>query len=118
MLEVPLDTPCPLCEAKAFFQNTIELDIPYFGNILSLVFCCKQCGFKHTDVLITDIKSPMRFSLRIEGAEDLSVRVVRSSSGTIRMPELGILVEQLGDETDNLRYRLEQRHHSFEEWNE
>ena len=93
MLEVPLDTPCPVCGAEAFFQNTIELDVPYFGNILSLVFLCKQCRFRQTDVLITDIKSPTRFSFRIGGVEDLNVRVVRSSSGTIRMPELGILVE-------------------------
>ena len=93
MLEVPLDTPCPVCGAEAFFQNTIELDIPYFGSILSLVFLCKHCKFRQTDVLITDIKTPTRFSFRIDGVEDLSVRVVRSSSGTIRMPELGILVE-------------------------
>jgi zinc finger protein len=38
-------------------------------------------------------KEPTRCELKIEKEEDLNCRVIRSISGTIRIPELGIVVE-------------------------
>jgi len=35
----------------------------------------------------------MRFTLGVESPEDLDIRVIRSISGTIRIPELGINIE-------------------------
>lgn len=35
----------------------------------------------------------MRYEMLVETPEDLSTRVIRSTSGTIRIPEMGIVVE-------------------------
>jgi zinc finger protein len=43
--------------------------------------------------MILSQKDPMHLQFRIETLEDLSVRVIRSNSGTIRIPELGFLAE-------------------------
>lgn len=43
--------------------------------------------------MILSQKEPMRYVLKVEGLEDLNSRVIRSTSGTIRIPELGIDVE-------------------------
>ncbi|HDJ96707.1 MAG TPA: ZPR1 zinc finger domain-containing protein, partial [Candidatus Aenigmarchaeota archaeon] len=38
-------------------------------------------------------KEPLEFSLKVKKAEDLKIRVVRSSSGTIEIPEFGVKIE-------------------------
>jgi zinc finger protein len=45
------------------------------------------------DVLLTRQGEPKRYALNIRCPDDLVARVVRSSSGTVRVPELGALVE-------------------------
>ncbi len=52
-----------------------------------------ECGFRFADTLILAQGAPMRYELELENQEDLNSRVVRSTSGTIRIPELGIDVE-------------------------
>lgn len=67
-------------------------EIPYFGEIMHISATCK-CGFKHADTLILSEREPVRYELTISSPEDLNARVVRSTSGTIRVPELGIDIE-------------------------
>ncbi len=43
--------------------------------------------------MILSSKEPMRYELSVENSEDLDARVIRSTSGTIRIPEMGIVVE-------------------------
>ena len=43
--------------------------------------------------MILTQREPVRYEMAIETIEDLNARVVRSTSGTIRIPELGIDVE-------------------------
>ncbi len=43
--------------------------------------------------MILTQREPVRYEMKIETIEDLNARVVRSTSGTIRVPELGIDVE-------------------------
>lgn len=71
----------------------MQLDLPYFGDVLQTIFSCSACGFRHTDVLVGRVREPKRFTYRVSSAEDMSVRVVRSTSGTVRIPELGVLIE-------------------------
>jgi len=84
-------TNCPLC------QNSIIIiwqpdNIPFFGDVMHTCSQC-DCGFKYADTMILTQREPMRFSLGVESPEDLDIRVIRSISGTIRIPELGINVE-------------------------
>lgn len=70
-----------------------ELDIPHFGQAFQLVFECASCGFRHADFSIGSTQEPRRFTYVVKAADDMSVRVVRSTSGTVRIPELGVLIE-------------------------
>ncbi len=84
-------TSCPLC------QNSIIItwqpdNIPFFGDVM---YTCSQCdcGFKYADTMVLTQREPMRFTLGVESPEDLDIRLIRSISGTIRIPELGINIE-------------------------
>ena len=84
-------TNCPLC------QNSIIItwqpdNIPFFGDVMHTCSQC-DCGFKYADTMILTQREPMRFSLSVESPKDLDIRVIRSISGTIRIPELGINIE-------------------------
>jgi len=71
----------------------MALDIPYFGEALQTTVLCEACGFRHADVLLTKQGDPTRHSLTVRGSGDLDARVVRSSSCTVRVPELGAIME-------------------------
>ena len=71
----------------------MDLDLPYFGGALQTTMLCAACGYRHGDLLLTRHGEPMRITLRVEGPDHRSARVARSSSGTLRIPELGAAME-------------------------
>ena len=91
--EVTLDAPCPVCGGPGLQMRSMALDIPSFGDALQTTILCGECGFRHADVLLTNQGPPTRHTLRIGSPDDLSARVVRSSSCTVRVPELGAVME-------------------------
>jgi len=52
-----------------------------------------DCSFRFADTMILTQKEPVRYEMTVETIDDLDARIVRSTSGTIRIPELGIEVE-------------------------
>ena len=91
--EVALDASCPSCGTAGLQMRSMGLDIPYFGDALQTTVLCGACGFRHADVLLTRQGAPTRHTLRVPGAHDLSARVVRSSSCTVRVKELAAVIE-------------------------
>src|SRR5438093_7147059 len=91
--DVALDAACPACGAPGLRMRSMALDIPYFGDALQTTVLCEACGFRHGDVLLTNQGPPTRHALRVASAGDLRARVVRSSSCTVRVPELGASME-------------------------
>ncbi len=85
--------PCPVCGKEGLEIREVPYDIPGFGPALLITMSCPSCGFKHRDVLCLQFGEPKRYEFRVEGPEDLKVRVIRSSSATIRIPELGVTIE-------------------------
>lgn len=69
------------------------IDLPYLGESLETMLRCEACGYRHVDFVLTQHNDPLRHSYLIEKEDDMMVRVVRSASGTIRIPELGIDIE-------------------------
>ena len=67
-------------------------EIPYFGEQTELTLACKSCGWRKTDFIAGDGGEPVAWSIPIN-ASTLDGRVVRSSSCTVRIPELDIEVE-------------------------
>lgn len=84
---------CPVCGAKGSFQFKGRIDdIPFFGETLETLVTCSRCNFKQSDVLHLGEGKPTRYEFQISSVEDMKVRVVRSSTGVIKVPELGVVV--------------------------
>lgn len=83
---------CPECNSKASITETIE-NIPHFGKALFSTVYCEKCGFRLSDVTNMDFNEPVGYTAKIEKAKDLETKIVRSSSGTINIPKLGIKIE-------------------------
>ncbi|WP_407416518.1 ZPR1 zinc finger domain-containing protein [Methanobrevibacter sp.] len=84
---------CPVCAVEGFATSIMkEIEIPHFGKVLETTIQCKKCGFKHSDVIALEHNDPAKYSLKIS-EETLSVRVVRSQSATVTIPEIGVKVE-------------------------
>jgi len=85
---------CPICGAKGTFRVRGRIDnIPYFGEMMETSANCISCKFRHADVMSLGERPPLRYEFQITSEEDLKVRVVKSSTGTIKLPELGVTVE-------------------------
>ena len=84
---------CPACgiegEAKSIMK---EIEIPHFGKVMETTIQCPSCGFKHSDIIALEQNDPAKYVLEIN-RNNLSIRVVRSQSATVIIPELGIKVE-------------------------
>jgi zinc finger protein len=91
---VPVSTPCPMCRAVGqLTMLSTTVNVPYFGDGLETMLRCGACGFRHADFMILGQKEPMRLAFRVGSEQDLTVRVIRSNSGTVRIPELGFTAE-------------------------
>lgn len=83
---------CPLCGAESEL-HCVPYKIPFFGEIMIFTAVCASCGYRNTDVMLLSEKKRKRCEMLISSVEDVNAIVVRSSSGTIEIPELGVIVE-------------------------
>ena len=84
---------CPACGIEGKAKSIMkELEIPHFGKVLETSIQCPECGFKHNDIIALEQNDPAKYILEIN-KNTLTVRVVRSQSATVSIPEAGIKVE-------------------------
>ncbi|MBQ6098756.1 MAG: ZPR1 zinc finger domain-containing protein [Methanobrevibacter sp.] len=84
---------CPVCSVEGKAKSIMkELEIPHFGKVLETSIQCPVCGFKHSDIIALEQNDPAKYVLEIN-KNTLTVRVVRSQSATVSIPEIGIKVE-------------------------
>ena len=84
---------CPVCGIEGVAKSVMkEFEIPHFGKVLETTILCPSCGFKHSDVIALEQNDPAKYILEIN-KNNLSIRVVRSQSATISIPEIGVKVE-------------------------
>ncbi len=81
---------CPICGYESLTIRVAEHEIPYFGKVAIISERCEKCGYFHNDVYCLEVKEPRRYEYEVSSPEDMSVRVVRSRYGVIRIPELGV----------------------------
>lgn len=93
-MESSLDYPCPICNSEnGLILNVHTSEIPYFGEHTEMTIICNECGWRNTDFIPSEGKKPSLWSLVIDNLELMTTRVVRSSSCTVRIVELGLEVE-------------------------
>ena len=84
---------CPACGIEGVAKSIMkELEIPHFGQVMETTILCPECGFKHSDIIALEQNDPAKYVIEIN-KNNLSVRVVRSQSATVIIPEIGIKVE-------------------------
>ena len=84
---------CPACAAEGVAKSIMkEIEIPHFGKVMETTIQCPSCGFKHSDIIALEQNDPAKYVLEIN-KNNLSVRLVRSQSATVIIPEIGIKVE-------------------------
>lgn len=72
---------------------TNQINIPYFGDAVESTLRCTRCGFRHADFMMMGQKEPVRLTLHAQDEAALRMRVIRSNSGTVRIPEIGFTAE-------------------------
>jgi len=87
---VHLDILCPVCNSKNIIHNFEEYEVSFFGKIILDTIICKDCGFKHSDILHEEKDKKIKIEFFVENAEDLNVKVIKSSKCRIIIPEIGI----------------------------
>jgi len=81
--------PCPSCNTEIEYLYQTE-NIPYFSDILIISAACAACGYRYVDTQLLKDADPVRYEMPVTTISDLDVRVVRSMSGAIEIPELGV----------------------------
>jgi len=89
---VVLNGPCAACGEECEYIYQTET-IPYFSDILIVSSFCPACGHRYANTQVLREGEPLRYTFRVESPDDLSVRVVRSMTGTLRVPEIGVEID-------------------------
>jgi zinc finger protein len=84
---------CPSCNEANLLMRSMLYSIPFFNELAMFSMECPSCNFSHNDVFSAEQRKPARFTLYVDTLALLRARVVRSGSGTFRLPEFGIDVE-------------------------
>lgn len=85
---------CPICRATGTFHFMGRIsEIPYFGEVLSTSVNCTACKFRHADVMCLGERKPVRYEFTISSDNDMMVRVVKSGTGTVKIPQLGVKID-------------------------
>jgi len=92
-MESTVEQSCPICGN----ENSLKMmahssEIPYFGEHTQITMSCNSCGWRVTDFIPAEGKKAGSWTLIVSSTEHISARVVRSSSCTVRIAELGLEV--------------------------
>jgi zinc finger protein len=80
--------PCPMCGTKSLTLREAARDIPFVGMTYIFSMDCSNCEYRMSDVEVEGSGKPVKYSIEIDSEEDLNIRVVKSSSATIKIPRL------------------------------
>jgi zinc finger protein len=87
------ETTCFVCNKGNLVLSTSVMKIPSFGEVAITTFVCDHCGYRSTDIIPVETRPPRRYTCLINGGETLSIRVIRSSTGTVMIPEIGVRID-------------------------
>jgi len=80
--------PCPMCGKKTLTLMETERDVPYFGKVFVFSMNCTSCEFHKADVETDNSGKPVKVTYEVSSEEDMKVRVIKSSSATVKIPRI------------------------------
>jgi len=82
---------CPVCMKKTLTLSESTLEVPYFGKLYVFAMTCGSCSYRKADLESAESKEPIKYSFDVQSTDDLSVRVVKSSEATVKIPNVGTI---------------------------
>jgi zinc finger protein len=79
---------CMFCGKDKLTLMQDEKDIPYFGKVFVFSMQCSNCKYSKSDLEAAEVKEPCKLTFTVESEDDLKVRVVKSSSASIKVTGL------------------------------
>jgi zinc finger protein len=80
---------CPMCHKNTLVLREMTREIPYFGPCYIFSMDCSSCDYHMADVEAEkSTGKSVKYTLEIEDEKDLSIRIVKSSQATIKIPHL------------------------------
>jgi len=80
---------CPVCGRRLKVEEYLY-DMPLVGKVIISSGKCENCGYKWSDVRLAEVKGPRKIVVEVEEPNDVNALVVRSSTASILIPELGV----------------------------
>lgn len=90
---------CASCGKDRMNVKELYSNIPLFGMAMMITMQCPDCGYRVFDVISLEDRGPSHVTFQVKAPNDLSARVIRSSTSTILIPELGLEL-QPGDRSE------------------
>lgn len=87
-VEIIENQTCPICMSNTLKIISSTRDIPFFGEVYVFSMFCNECKFFKADVEASEPKDPKKYEIDISSKEDMNIRIVRSSEGSIRIPRM------------------------------
>lgn len=78
---------CPMCMKDTLSLTEAERDIPYFGKVYIFSMSCSGCNYHKADIEC-EKNEPAKYTFEIASEADLNVRVVKSSTATVKIPRI------------------------------
>jgi zinc finger protein len=97
---------CPFCGTRSVEMRKAEMTIPHFGRMLIVTFLCEKCGYRHSDTVPLEDHEPSKNIIKVNSADDLRIKIARSGTGSIEIPELGLRLDP-GDESQSFITNVE-----------
>jgi zinc finger protein len=69
-----------------------EYEVEHFGAVLLSVSRCGRCGYRHSDVTTLTNREPVELKAEIRSVDDLNIRVIKSGTATVSIPEFGAVI--------------------------
>ena len=79
---------CPMCRSKTLTLMESERDIPYFGKVYLFSMSCSNCKYHKADVECCEKGDPSKYTIEVQGDEDLNIRIVKSGNATLKIPHI------------------------------
>ncbi len=77
---------CPICREKTLTLAERQTEVPYFGKLYVFSMTCSSCKYHKSDIEAVEMKEPSRYEVDIGSEDDMSIRVVKSSAATVKIP--------------------------------
>ena len=77
---------CPVCRKNTLTLTEAGMEVPYFGKMYVFSMSCSSCNYHKADVEAAEKHDPARWTVEISGGDDMKIRVVKSSTATVKIP--------------------------------